>query len=69
MVTTVDGRNSAPVYMVNIPLFSWFYTSQVVSRISSGGAGFLNHQQDYHIECRLVWHLKVDRSFLEHKWK
>jgi len=27
---TLDGRNPAPVDMVNIPLFSWFYTSQVV---------------------------------------
>ena len=27
---TVDGRNSAPVDMVDIPLFTWFYTSQVV---------------------------------------
>ena len=26
----VDGRNPAPVDMVNIPLFSGFYTSQVV---------------------------------------
>ena len=27
---TVDGRTPAPVDMVNIPLFTWFYTSQVV---------------------------------------
>ncbi len=27
---TVDGRISAPVDMVNIPLFTRFYTSQVV---------------------------------------
>ena len=27
---TVDGRNPAPVDMVNIPLFTRFYTSQVV---------------------------------------
>ena len=27
---TVDGRNPAPVDMVNIPLFVGFYTSQVV---------------------------------------
>ena len=27
---TVDGRNRAPVDMVNIPLFTGFYTSQVV---------------------------------------
>ena len=26
----VDGRNPAPVDMVNIPLFTVFYTSQVV---------------------------------------
>ena len=32
---TVDGRNPAPVDMVNIPFVTWFYTSQVVSRISS----------------------------------
>jgi len=27
---TVDGRNPAPVDMINIPLFFRFYTSQVV---------------------------------------
>ena len=27
---TVDGRNPASVDMVNIPLFTGFYTSQVV---------------------------------------
>ena len=27
---TVDGRNPAPVDMVNIPLFTEFYVSQVV---------------------------------------
>ena len=27
---TADGRNPAPVDMVNILLFTWFYTSQVV---------------------------------------
>jgi len=27
---TVDGRNPAPVDMENIPLFTGFYTSQVV---------------------------------------
>ena len=31
---TVDGRNPAPVDMVNILLITGFYTSQVVSRIS-----------------------------------
>ena len=31
---TVDGKNSAPVDMVNILLFTGFYTCQVVSRIS-----------------------------------
>ena len=36
---TADGRNPTPVDMVNIPLFTRFYTSQVVI------AGFLNHQQ------------------------
>ena len=34
-IDTVDGRNPAPVDMVNIQLFSRFYMSQVVSRISS----------------------------------
>ena len=29
-IDTVDGRNPAPVDMVNIPLFTRFYTSQVV---------------------------------------
>ena len=32
--TTVDGRNPAPVDMVNIPLFTWFYRSQVVQDFS-----------------------------------
>ncbi len=32
---TVDGRNPAPVDMVNILIFTGFYISQVVSRISS----------------------------------
>ncbi len=32
---TVDGRNPAPVDMVNFTLFTSFYTSLVVSRISS----------------------------------
>ena len=32
---TVDGKNPTPVDMVNIPLFTGFYTSRVVSRISS----------------------------------
>ena len=32
---TVDGRNPAPVEMQFIPLFTGFYASQVVSRISS----------------------------------
>ena len=31
---TVDGRNPAPVDMENLPLFTGFYLSQVVSRIS-----------------------------------
>ena len=31
---TVDGRNPAPADIVNIPLFTGCYTSQVVSRIS-----------------------------------
>ena len=31
----VDGRNLAPVDMVNTPLFERFYTSQVVIRFSS----------------------------------
>ena len=30
MSGTVDGRNPAPVDMVNIPLFTGFHTSQVV---------------------------------------
>ena len=30
MGNTVDGRNPAPVDMVNITLFAGFYTSQVV---------------------------------------
>ena len=30
LIDTLDGRNPAPVDMVNIPLFTGFYTSQVV---------------------------------------
>ena len=30
MDDTFDGRNPAPVDMVNVPLFTGFYTSQVV---------------------------------------
>ena len=30
LLGTVDGRNPAPVDMVNIPLFIGFYKSQVV---------------------------------------
>ena len=37
---TVDGRNPAPVDMVSIPLFTWFYTSQVVQDFF--------HQQYHH---------------------
>ena len=29
-IHTVDGRNPAPVDMVDIPFFIWFFTSQVV---------------------------------------
>ena len=36
LTDTVGGRNPAPVDMVNIELFTSFYTSQV-----PGGAGFL----------------------------
>ena len=50
---TVDGRNPAPVDMVNIPLFVGFQTSQVVSRISAinssiavGRSAFLNSAFD-----------------------
>jgi len=39
---TVDGRNPAPVDMVNIPLFTAFYTSQVV-------VGDFFHQQYFHV--------------------
>ena len=41
---TVDGRNPASVDMVNIPLFTGFYTCQVVSRISSINSS--HHQDD-----------------------
>ena len=34
ILTTVDGRNPAPLHRYYIPLFTRFYTSQVVSRIS-----------------------------------
>ena len=35
VASTVDGRNPAPVDIVNIPLFTGFHTCWVVSRISS----------------------------------
>ena len=31
--STVDGRNPAPVDMVNVPIFTWFSTSQVVQGV------------------------------------
>ena len=37
--TTVDGGNPTPVDNVNVPLFTGFYTSQVVSRISAINSG------------------------------
>ena len=38
---TVNGRNPAPVDMVNITYFTRFYTSQVGAGFLSTGAGFL----------------------------
>ena len=38
---TVDGRNPAPVDMVNIPLFTGFHTSQVVQQFSHQQIGKL----------------------------
>ena len=40
-IPTVDGRNPAPVHMVNIPLSTGFHTSQAVQDFS--------HQQDHPI--------------------
>jgi len=34
MTDTVDGRNPVPVEMTSIPIFTWFYTSQVVQDFS-----------------------------------
>ena len=39
-IHTVDGRNPAPVDMINIPLFSRFHTSQVVQ-------DFVHQQYDW----------------------
>ena len=39
---TVDGRNSAPVDVVDIPVSIGFYTSQVVSRVSEPSTVFTN---------------------------
>ena len=47
--TTVDGRNPAPVDMVNIPLFTGFYTSQVV-------VWHFFHQQYQHVSTIDVNH-------------
>ena len=45
MVNAVDGRNPAPVDMVNIPLFTRFYTSQVMQHF------FHQQYQLYHQFC------------------
>ena len=41
-VDSVDGRNSAPVDMVNIPLLTGFYTSQVVQDFFHQQYGYTN---------------------------
>ena len=54
---TVDGRNPAPVRMVNIPLSIGFYTSQVVQDFF--------HQQYEEASSRetgdeiIVWHMTI----------
>ena len=40
----LDGRNSGPVDMANIPLFIGFHTCLVVSRISSNSSTRLAHR-------------------------
>ena len=54
MTDTVDGRNPVPVEMTSIPIFTWFYTSQVVQDFF--------HQQ-------YCWNkLKPPTSELVHLW-
>ena len=60
---TVDGRNPAPGDMEKIPLFTWFYASQVVQDFF--------HQQYHTIHpiytnpfCQLIFVRKVFRSLL-----
>jgi len=43
--STVDGRNPAPVDMINIPLFIGFHTSQVVQ-------DFVHQQYDWVVATR-----------------
>ena len=45
MDDTVDGRNPAPVDMVNIPLFARFFSSQVVQDF---------FYQQYDMICRIL---------------
>ena len=59
-VPTVDGRNPAPVYMVNIPLFTRFHACWVVQDFF--------HQQ-YHLPkitktTHWVWHYKSQLSLV-----
>ena len=58
-VNTVDGRNPAPVDRQFIPLFTGFYKSQVVSRISSINS-MKSVSQQYHEPGQIsffVWSL------------
>ena len=44
----VDGRNPAPVDMVSIPLFTWFYKPQVVQDfLHQQDVAFLEHESIY----------------------
>ena len=44
---TVDGRNPAPVDMVNILLFTRFHTSRVVQDFHQQYGHFIEHQHSF----------------------
>ena len=74
---TVGGRNHAPVDMVNIPLFTRFYTSQVVQDFfhqqyhHTVFAGFVI-QDFFHVKWVEIVHIMALQSQQEptgpHKW-
>ena len=62
MVDGLEIRRS-PVDMVNIPLFTGFYTSQVVSRISSINSISTKAGNSYWVPLAERWHSGSSRLF------